>query len=188
MGTVQDVIETIGENRRRFEDFCFSLSDEELLRPVPGSTWVVRDFAAHLATLDPMMLRTFQGAASESGMDQELRSFDVDAFNEAQVLERRCWPLDQVFAEARSNREKLNRGLEQLSDDRVDRATFHFPPDAKRAAADMPLKLFLAGWAQHDPIHIADMLKALPERADDPPTRAWLDNPFVGGYQRVMNR
>ena len=58
---------------------------------------------------------------------------------------------------------------------------------AKREAVKLPLKLWLMGWAQHDPIHVADMLKALPERADDPALRAWIDNPFVAGYQKAMS-
>jgi hypothetical protein len=48
--------------------------------------------------------------------------------------------------------------------------------------------VFLSGWAQHDPIHVADMLKALPERAADAELKAWLDSPFVSGYQAIMNR
>jgi hypothetical protein len=30
------------------------------------------------------------------------------------------------------------------------------------------------------------MLKALPELADDPDIKAWVDNPFVAGYQKAM--
>jgi len=63
----------------------------------------------------------------------------------------------------------------------------HFAGDGKRAAADIPLRLFLQGWAQHDPIHVADMVKALPELAGDAQIAAWLDNPYVVGYQAAMN-
>ena len=52
---------------------------------------------------------------------------------------------------------------------------------------DLPLKLFLVGWAQHDPIHVADMIRALPELADDPDIKRWIDNRFVAGYQAVMS-
>jgi hypothetical protein len=31
------------------------------------------------------------------------------------------------------------------------------------------------------------MIKALPERASDPDIVAWLDNPFVQGYQALMS-
>ena len=63
---VQKVIDAIVENRVKFEAFCYSLSDEQLNRPVPESTWVVRDFAAHLDTLDPQMIRLFESTAAEN--------------------------------------------------------------------------------------------------------------------------
>ena len=47
--------------------------------------------------------------------------------------------------------------------------------------------LFLFGLARHDNIHAADMLKALPERADDPELKAWLDDPAVKWYQDAMS-
>jgi hypothetical protein len=187
----QAVIDAIIENRRRFEVFCYSLSDEELDRPVPGSTWIVRDFAAHLDTLDTALLRWF-GAAGGSGGPAPASSddgapLDVDAFNDAQVAARRDWPLERVFVEAAENRARLIELLRALTQEQVD-APMHFGGDAKRPPADFPLKLFLQGWAQHDPIHVADMLKALPERANDAGLKAWLDSPFVAGYQAIMNR
>ena len=144
--TVELVVATITENRRRFEAFCYALSEDELNRAVPASTWIVRDFAAHLGTLDRAMLGWLRALASgEPSLDATRNDdgspFDVDAFNESQVVERRDWPLDRVFAEAATNRTDL-----------------------------------------------IDALRALPERASDPELRQWLDNPFVAGYQSIMNR
>lgn len=190
--TIAGVIEAIRANRARFEAFCQSLTEEQLNRPVPGSTWVVRDFAAHLGTLDIALRGWFAGveaegsrrAADAPAFDPD--TFDVDAFNDAIVAERRSWPLSRVFEEAAANRAPLIDQLAALSDAEVERI-LHFAGDAKRSAGDLPLKVFLAGWAQHDPIHVADMLKAIPERAADADLVAWLDNPFVRGYQAVMN-
>ena len=186
--TARSVIETIERNRERFVAFCDSLTPEQLARPVPESTWLVRDYIAHLATLDTALTRMFdevaRGANADSGHIGGT-TFDVDEFNEAQVEERRVWPLDQVLAEASVNRERLIGSLEKITDDQAE-TIMTFAADAKRDAVKLPLKLWLAGWAQHDPIHVADMLKALPERADDPALRAWIDNPFVAGYQRAM--
>jgi hypothetical protein len=188
--TAEKVIDAIVENRKRFEAFCYSLSEEELLRPVPGSTWVVRDFAAHLGTLDVALLRWFDAAGEARPMDGSAQEsgepFDVDAFNDAQVAERRSWPLERVFAEAAGNRVQLITSLRRLSEEQIVQP-MHFPGDAKRKAGDLPLNLFLAGWAQHDPIHVADMVKALPERASDVEIAAWVDNPFVRGYQAMMS-
>jgi hypothetical protein len=188
--TAQTVIDTILENRQRFEAFCYALSDEQLARAVPESTWIVRDFAAHLDTLDAALLRWFaaaDGNATAAATTADGQPLDVDAFNDAQVAQRRDWPLERVFAEAAENRSLLIELLGALTQEQVD-ATMRFGGDAKRKAADIPLKVFLSGWAHHDPIHVADMLKALPERAGDAEIKAWLDSPFVMGYQAIMNR
>ena len=63
--TVQTIIQSIREHREKFERFCRSLSEEELGQPVPGSSWVVKDFVSHLATLDAEMARSFEAAAAE---------------------------------------------------------------------------------------------------------------------------
>jgi hypothetical protein len=186
----QNVIDTIIENRKRFEAFCYSLSEEQLNRAVPQSTWIVRDFAAHLDTLDTALLGWFgaaNGAATAAATAHDGSPLDVDAFNDAQVASRREWPLERVFAEAAENRAQLIELLSALTQEQID-ATMRFGGDAKRGPADIPLKVFLSGWAQHDPIHVADMLKALPERAADAELKAWLDSPFVSGYQAIMNR
>jgi hypothetical protein len=188
--TIERVITAIVDNRTRFEAWCRSLSEEQMNRPVPDSTWVVRDFIAHLGTLDPMMERWFRDAA---GGQADFRrgadggSFDIDHFNDAEVAARRAWPLDRVFNEAAANRERLIDALRALTDETIERNVY-FGGDAKRRPGEFALKLFLSGWAQHDPIHVADMLKALPELADDPDLRAWIDNPFVAGYQAAMSR
>ncbi|HYM13952.1 MAG TPA: maleylpyruvate isomerase N-terminal domain-containing protein [Dehalococcoidia bacterium] len=188
--TIEDVIKAILENRRRFKDFCYSLTPEQLARPVPGTTWIVRDFAAHLDTLDTALLRWFEGAAGTASLDPRVAEdgapFDVDAFNDAAVSARRDWPLERIFSEADANRERLIASMRNLTDEQIERP-MHFPGDSKRPPVDLPLKLFLGGWAQHDPIHVADMVKALPELAGDPVINAWLDNPFVIGYQAMMS-
>ena len=51
--TIERLAQQFRNNRTRFNAFCMSLSDEELNRPVPNSTYRVKDFATHLATLDP---------------------------------------------------------------------------------------------------------------------------------------
>lgn len=186
---VNKVINTIKDERRRFEGWCRSLSDEELARPVPNSTWAVRDFIAHLGTLDTEIIRWFDGVA-RGIPDETVRSadghpFDIDDWNDRTVAERREWTLDQVFDEAAANRQQLIATLERMTDEHTE-TVVHFGGDNKRPAADVPLKFFLSGWAHHDAIHVADMLKALPEHADDPEMKAWLDHPAVTWYQNAM--
>ena len=188
--TIERLTRQFRSNRDRFEAFCGSLTKDQLERPVPNSTYRVKDFASHLGTLDTELIRWFK-AVREGRSDEPARSadgsaFDVDQFNDAVVAERRDWSLDQIFEEAAANRERLLSALEALDDEAIE-LTVHFSGDNKRPPADVPFKLFLFGLARHDNIHAADMLKALPERADDPELKAWLDDPAVRWYQDAMS-
>lgn len=189
MGAVTEkIIEQTIENRRKFEDFCLSLTAEELDRPVPESTWMVRDFAAHLATLDPVMAQLFEATTrNEKLIGPDGEKFDIDAHNEPLVVARRSLTMAQVFEESRPKRAALIETLRAVTDEQAQNQMW-FEADAKRAAGFLPLGLFMAGWAWHDPIHVADMLRGLPERAESPDVKAWLDNPFVKGYQGAMNK
>ena len=188
--TVAGIIGSIRGHRAKFERFCRSLSDEELSRPVPDSTWVVKDFVSHLATLDSELARTFEAAAAgrpeDAGRNADGTPFDLDGYNDARVAERQDWPLERILEEAADNRAALIETLERLTDEDIARV-MHFQGDAKRSPAQLPLKVFMMGWSLHDPIHVADMLKALPQRADDPELAAWLSHPVIQGYQQAMS-
>lgn len=186
---VEKAIQTIKDERRRFEVFCRALSDEELAREVPDSTWIVRDFIAHLATLDTQLQTWFQSVV-DGEPDSAIRNADgqpadLDDWNDRTVAERRERTLDEIFDEAAANREQLIPVIDQMTEEHLN-TTVHFAGDNKRPPADVPFGLFLSGWAHHDAIHLADMLKALPERRDDPELQAWLEHPAVIWYQNAM--
>ena len=187
--TVLGLIERFRDNRERFVAFCRSLSDEELARPVPDSTYRVKDFVSHLATLDPVMAQQFeraaQGQMEELGRGDDGSPFDVDKYNDAEVELRRDWSLEQMLEEAAANRVAFLGSLAKLEDEHID-TVVHFTGDNKRDPADIPFKLFLQGLTRHDPIHVADMLKALPERSEDPELKAWLNDTVVRWYQTTM--
>ena len=187
--TVAGIIDSIRAHRVKFERFSRSLSEEEMARPVPDSSWVVKDFVSHLGTLDPELARTFEATAAgrpeDAGRNADGTPFDLDGYNDAQVAERRDWPLERILEEAAGNRAALIETLERLSDEDIAQL-MHFQGDAKRSPAQLPLKVFIMGWSLHDPIHVADMLKALPERAGDPELAAWLSHPVIQGYQQAM--
>lgn len=188
--TIDKVVSTIKDERTRFEAFCRSLSSEELERMVPpDNKWSVKDFAAHLGTLDTEIIRWFDAVAAgvpdQPTLNADGTHFDIDHWNDRIVSERHNWTLDQIFAEAATNRAKVIASLAKLTEENVN-TTVRFGGDNKRAPADVPLKLFILGWAHHDAIHLADMLKALPERADDPAIREWLSHPAVTWYQNAM--
>ena len=187
--TVAGIIGSIRGHREKFQQFVRSLSEEELSRPVPDSTWIVKEFVSHLGTLDPELARSFGAAAAgrpeEAGRNADGTPFDLDGFNDTQVAVRRGWPLERILEEATDNRAALIKTLERLTDEDISRV-MHFQGDAKRSAANLPLKVFLMGWSLHDPIHVADMLRALPERAGDPELAAWVRHPVIQGYQQAM--
>ena len=176
------------ENRERFITFCRSLSDEELSRAVPDSTYTVKDFVSHLGTLDPALAQQFEALAA--GKMAPLQSgdgtpFDIDRYNDALVAERRDWPLERILEEAARNREGFLASLAKLEDSQIEQV-MRFGGDNKRPPADIPFKLFLNGLTRHDAIHVADMVKALPERAADPAIQAWVNDTVVQWYQTTM--
>ena len=188
---VQAVVDTITEERRRFERFCRSLSPEELARPVPGTAWTAKDFISHVATLDAPYAGWFTALAGDAvtGLHRGSLAFDVDEFNEAAVAAQRDRGVEEILQEAAQACAAVIAALERLDDAHLD-ATIRFGGDRKRPPAHLPLAQFLQGWARHDAIHVADMLKALPERRDDPEIVSWLQQPAmaaaIGSYQRAM--
>ncbi|GAB4326052.1 MAG: hypothetical protein Kow0010_08940 [Dehalococcoidia bacterium] len=182
------IIDEITVHRERFERWCRSLSEEELARPVPGSEWVVKDFISHLATIDQTVSRWFAAIAAGGDLNTatgtpEGDRFDIDRWNNEQVVRLRGATLDEIFAIAARTRAEVVSALAQFTDEALD-ASVHFGGDSKRPAREVVLGRYLAGWAKHDPIHVNDMIRALPERRGDAVVREWLDDPEVGGIAR----
>ncbi len=186
--TVLKLVGRFKENRVRLLDFCRSLSEEELGRGVPDSTYSVKDFVSHLGTLDPAMARQFEALAAGKTVplqSEDGEPFDIDRYNDALVAERRDWPLDRILEEAARNREGFLASLAKLEDSQIEQV-MHFGGDNKRPPADVPFKVFLKGLTRHDAIHVADMVKALPERAEEPLIKEWINDTVVQWYQKAM--
>jgi DinB superfamily len=188
---VKAIIDSLTDERARLERFARSLTEEELTRAVLGSTWRVKDFIVHVATLDAAYIGWFSALAGDSDLGNHRGSpgFDVDQFNESAVAGRRGRSVNDILDEAVKLRARLVTVMERLSDDTLD-ATIRFSGDRKRPSVDLQLGQFLPGWARHDAIHVADMLKALPERRNDPEIVAWLGRPdlaaSISAYQKAM--
>lgn len=189
---VQAVVDALEDQRLRFEGFCRSLRADELARPVPGSDWTVQDFISHVATLDGPYAGWFDALAGGEAPDRHRGSLDfhVDAFNRAAVEVRRGRTVEEILTEAVAARAAVMAALARLTDEQLD-ATIRFGGDRKRPPAHMPLAQLLHGWARHDAIHVADMLKALSERRETPEVRAWLERPAlaasISAYQQAMS-
>lgn len=185
---VQEVVAELDSHRLRFEEFCRALSAEELERSVPQSTWIVRDFIAHLGTIDGpvgLMFDSMHSGGNASMQEGDGGQFDIDRWNDRQVEPRRLWPLEDVLAEAASEREVLRGKLLALTDEDLAR-TMKFGGDSKRPSTEIPFEAYLRGWCKHDPMHAMDMSRALPERQAG--LAAWFDDPVIQGYQKAMNR
>ncbi|HET9200038.1 MAG TPA: DinB family protein [Dehalococcoidia bacterium] len=180
------MVDEIADHRARFETFCRSLSPEELARDVPESEWQVQDYIAHLATIDQTVTRWFAALAagerppggSEGGEGQR---FDIDRWNNGQVERRRGLSVDELLSEAADKRAQLLTVMERLSDEVVD-GDIYFPGDAHRPPMNLKLEHYLVGWAKHDPIHVGDMLRALPERQSDPELTNWLEQSRISSW------
>ncbi len=182
---VAEVLAELDAHRARFEAFCRSLSEEQLARPVPRSTWEVKDFISHLATIDEPITEMFRFYhTGVRGNSAPLA--DVDTWNETQVQERRTWNVDRIFAGATEQRAELRAALSELTAEDIAKP-MKFGGDSKRGSSEFPLALFIRGWNKHDPMHAMDMVRALPEVVT-PELEAWFDHPAIANYQAAMNQ
>ena len=184
---LQTLVADVRAHRERFEAFSRSLDDAELARPVPQSEWIVKDYISHLATIDLTVREWFRTLATgeapppSSEKPTERPAFDIDAWNNRQVAKRRDAPVEAILEEAASNRAELLDIMELFSDATLD-SDIPFPGDANRDASAINFGGYLIAWATHDPAHTRDMLRALPERQDDPVLREWLDGVSFGSW------
>lgn len=168
---LQPVIRAADENRVRFEAFCRSLSPEDLVRPVPDSTWQVQDFVAHLATIDDFVGDWFAHLAD--GRPWRPRGddgspFNIDTWNEARVQPRRAVGVEALLAAAASERKRFWSVADRLTPE-ILAQEFEFRGNT------VTYLRYLELWTGHDPAHAADMLRALPPSAHHG-ARAWVDD------------
>ncbi len=186
---VEAILGEIDTHRLHFTVLCRGLTTEDLSRPVPNSSWQVRDFIAHLATIDGPVEQMFQamhaGTPGEGRTGSDGEKWDVDRYNNRQVEVRRDRTVNELLVEAAAARTKLRSTLVKLTSEDLEK-TLHFSGDGKRPATSIRLGDYLKGWAKHDPIHAADMMRAMPEKMT-PRLEHWLDDPAIHAYQKAMN-
>jgi hypothetical protein len=171
---LQPVVDQTNAHRATFEEFCRSLSGEELGRAVPASSWLVRDFIAHLATIDIWVAEWFEHLADGARWrppGEGGEPFNIDTWNERHVQERRPPRVAQPLAEAAGYRDRLWAAVDRFTLEVLEKP-FDFRGHTITHQRYMEL------WAGHDPAHSADMLRALPERLEEPAIAAWVA-PFV---------
>jgi len=186
---VEAILNEIETHRLHFTVLCRGLTMEELCRPVPNSSWQVRDFIAHLATIDGPVEQMFQamhaGTQGSGASGSNGEKWDVDRYNNHQVEVRRDRTVNELLVEAAEKRTRLRSTLASLTAEDLEK-TLHFGGDGKRPATDIRFGDYLKGWAKHDPMHAVDMMRAMPEKMS-PRLEKWFDDPAVRGYQKAMN-
>ena len=163
---LQPVLAETNANRALFESFCRSLTPGELARDVPEATWAVKDYITHLATIDIWVGDWFNHLAAGnvwSPLAEDGGPFNIDDWNEIEVVARRGNTVDELLAEAANHREKLLATWERFSPEVLD-AKFKF------RGPEITFLHYLELWATHDPAHTQDMLRALPNRTPDAKT------------------
>lgn len=176
---VQLVIDEFARHRTQFTTLCHSLSKDELATAIPGSHWTVRDYIAHLCTIDGLIV---PGFAAQVGQQAPLpdvpfpNPFDIDDWNESAVRARESASIDDLLAEANAHRERMVKAIAEFTDAHLDaiidyggdRKTLNLPKSKVRFGG------LLWGIAIHEPTHTRDIVRALPERESEPWIAEWL--------------
>jgi len=177
---VQAILDEQAQHRARLEGFCRSLTEQELAEQVPGTPWTVHGYVAHLATIDSLISPFLAPLVGMTDVPRpELpppAPFDIDEWNEAMVPQRAGASVDELLSEAAKHRAEYVRVLSALSDEQLN---MMIPFGGDRRVIDLPattvrLEGLLVAIALHDPTHMQDILRALPERAEEPVIKEWL--------------
>jgi hypothetical protein len=166
----QKIIDQAAEERTRFIEWVRGVPHEVWANTSPDGTWQARDYVAHLASIDPLLtawFRSLQRERSERGTGDGGQRFDIDEWNERQILERRGRAFDELLADMEKHRVDLNAALDAFTDEQLDQ-TIHFGGDAKRSPRELPLHMFLSGWAYHDRWHMEDARRAIAGAPEQP--------------------
>jgi hypothetical protein len=138
---------------------------------VPGSPWRVKDYIAHLASIDIFVGDWFEHTADGKPWrptmgDADGSPFNIDTWNGARIDERYDASVDELFVEAAELRARLWATVDRFTPE-VLAQQFNF------RGTDITFLRYLQLWVAHDPAHSADMLRAIPE-AKDERVAAWL--------------
>ncbi len=163
----QEIIDRAAEERRRLIEFVRRVQADHWRDHSPGGSWQARDYVAHLAAIDLPLTAWFQALQAPGRQGGPGSAFDIDQWNEEQVLARRDCTIDQLLDEMGRHREDLAAALADFTDEQLD-STIHFGGDSKRAPRDLPLYSFLSAWVFHDRWHMEDARRAVAGGPEQP--------------------
>ncbi len=174
------IVDELARHRTQFEHLCHSLSEDELAAVIPGSHWNVRDYIAHLATIDALIAHNFSamvGLVAPAPEAPYPEPFDIDEWNEAAVRGRDGWSVHALLSDAATHRDFMARAIVKMTDADLDRV-IPYGGDRKTLGPLPKSQVRFGGllWAIaiHDPTHTRDILTALPHRAGERWLEEWL--------------
>jgi hypothetical protein len=174
------ILDELARHRAQFEHLCRSLSADELATVIPGSHWTVKDYIAHLATIDALIANGFSpmvGLVAPSPDTPRMDPFDIDDWNELAVRARHDRTVDELLAEAAIHRQNMAAAIAKMTDAHLD-LEIDYGGDRKTLGPLPRSRVRFGGllWAIaiHDPTHTQDIVRALPGRQREPWLQEWL--------------
>jgi len=173
------IVDELARHRVQFEHLCHDLSPAELAVPIPGAPWTVRDYIAHLCTIDALIASAFAPMVGQSAPPPDVplgQPFDIDDWNEAIVRARSGASMAELLAEAATHRQRMSAAIAAMTDADLDRVIPYGGDRKSLGLAPSPVRFggLLWGIAIHDPTHTRDILEALPGRAGESWLSEWL--------------
>jgi len=176
---VRLVIDEFARHRTQFETLCRALTPSELVTPIPGSHWTVRDYIAHLCTIDGLIVPGFAAQVGQSAPLPNVpfpNPFDSDDWNNSAVRAHADASIEDLLAEAAVHRERMVRAISEFTDAHLDniidyggdRKTLNLPKSKVQFGG------LLWGIAIHEPTHTRDIIRTLPKRGKEPWIAEWL--------------
>lgn len=165
----QRVIDRMAEEREAFVAWVRTVPERQWTNIAEGGMWQARDYVAHLASIDPLLVAIVRGfqSGSERARDEAGRISSIDEWNEERILERRERSAMELLSELEANRPALDDAVADFTNEQLDR-TFHFGGDKSRAPRDVKVVDFLNGLVYHDRWHMEDAKRALEGREEQP--------------------
>ncbi len=190
------IIDELARHRVQFEHLCRSLDADEVRATIPGSHWTVKDYIAHLATIDGLIAASFGpmvGVNAPAADPLVEAPFDIDDWNEAAVRARAGRDIDDLLGEGARHRANMVAAIGRMADVDLDRVIPYGGDRKTLGLAPTPVRFGGLLWAIaiHDPTHTQDIVRALPHLAERPWVSEWLasttDAPVPAGVkeQRV---
>jgi len=176
----QETIDKMAHERDRLIAWVRSVPAEQWANVSPGGIWQARDYVAHLASIDPLLVGIMRGFQGERGAALTAAAeFNIDEWNEGKIMQRRSRSIEDLIAEMARSRVDLNAAFGDFTDEQLD-GTFRFRGDAKRLPRDLGVADFLRGLVYHDRWHMEDARRAIAGEAEQPFGDKDQSNPLQG--------